>query len=487
MEKDNGSEHESFLQPTKARRIFITNSPILVPYISMSSTTTEERIELSILPSARGASLSHTSDVTRNPDEVPEDAAYSTTAIPDGGYGWVVVFCCSLTAFWSNGIINCWGVLQAALLDSSLRSVPTSTVSFVGSLSLALSAGLGIFVIQFMRWAGCRNTATVGVLLMGASLVGSSFCTDNVAGLFGTAGLMAGLGMAMVYTVSNALPVQYFSGHLGLANGLVKLGGGIGGCVLAVALEAMYRRVGIAWTFRIQGLLTIATGLPAAWMQKDRVPLRNVPLVDTSMFKSLPFVTVFLAGAIGTFALFVPPYFLPLFARSINLSPSTGAGLVAAFNACNAVGRFVAGPLCDKVGPVNMFLITMILNAVSMLAIWPVSNTLGPLVLFAVLNGVANGSFFTILPTVVASMFGPGRAAAAMSMAVAGWSGGYLMGSPIAGYLLQSAGGTQTGGEGLGIEVYRPAIFYAGGIATASALFVLFARVKMAKKVIKRV
>ncbi|KAF1976300.1 MFS general substrate transporter [Bimuria novae-zelandiae CBS 107.79] len=451
----------------------------------MSSTLTEERFELTELPDA--IQISRTTESSRNPDEVPEDVAYSTTAIPDGGYGWVVVFCCSVTTFWNNGVINCWGVLQAALLDSTLHSVPTSTVSFVGSLGLALSAGLGIFVIQFMRWAGSQKTSMAGVCLISASLVGSSFCTSDVGGLFGTMGVMAGLGMAMVYTVSNGLPVQYFSGHLGLANGIVKLGGGIGGCVLAVALEAMYRRVGIAWTFRIQGFLTFATGLPAAWMQRDRVPPRKFPLIDVSMFRSLPFVTVFLAGAIGSFALFVPPYFLPLFAQSIGLSASTGAGLVAAFNACNAVGRFVAGPLCDKIGPVNMFLITMVLNAVSMLAIWPVSNSLGPLAVFAALNGTANGSFFTTLPTVVASMFGPGRAAVAMSMAVAGWSGGYLMGSPIAGYLLQAAGGKQQGGEGLGVEVYRPAIFYAGGVATASALFVLFARFKMAKKVAKRV
>ena len=454
----------------------------------MSSTTTEERIELSILP--REAPSSHSGEERRidpNDDEIPEDAAFSTAAIPDGGYGWTVVFCCSLMAFWSNAIINCWGVLQAALLSSTLETVPTSTLSFVGSLCLAGGCAFGLFAIRLMRWVGTRTTSLLGVTIMGMGFVGASFCTENIPGLFGTAGLMSGMGMSFVYTVSNTLPVQYFSGRLGLANGLVKLGGGIGGCIMAVSLEAMNQRVGIAWTFRIQGLMTIVSGLPAAWMLTERVPLRNVPFVDLSMFRSLPYISVFAAGAIGCFALFVPPYYLPLFARSIGLSSSTGAGLVAAFNACNAVGRFVAGPLCDKIGPVNMFLITMLLNGVSMLAIWPVSNTLAPLVIFAILNGVANGSFFTTLPTVVASMFGPGRAAVAMTMAVTGWTGGYLMGAPIAGYLLQAAGGDQKGEVTNGVEVYRPAIFYAGGVATASAVIVLFARLRMAKKMIKRV
>ncbi|KAF3031247.1 hypothetical protein E8E12_000476 [Didymella heteroderae] len=222
-------------------------------------------------------------------------------------------------------------------------------------------------------------------------------------------------------------------------------------------------------------------------MLKDRVSIEHGPFIDFSMFLSPIFFAVFLAGAVGAFTLFVPSYFLPLIAQAVGLSSSAGAGLVAAFNACNAVGRFVAGPLCDRIGPFNVFLIAMILNAFSMLAIWPVSDSIHPLVAFAMLNGVANGSFFTALPTVVAGMFDVRRAAVAMSMAATGWTAGYLMGAPIAGYILQSAGGNQKARADQDFDVYRPAIFYAGGMATASALFVLLARVRLAKKVFKKV
>ena len=93
----------------------------------MSSTLTEERIELTELsPPRRPSSLPLTTtaqDPDPDPDSIPEDAAYSTTAIPDGGYGWVVVFCCSVTAFWSNGVINCWGV-GYRLEDASPAEAP---------------------------------------------------------------------------------------------------------------------------------------------------------------------------------------------------------------------------------------------------------------------------------------------------------------------------------------------------------------------------
>ena len=62
------------------------------------------------------------------------------------------------------------------------------------------------------------------------------------------------------------------------------------------------------------------------------------------------------------------------------------------------------------------------------------------------------------------------------------------MGAPIAGYLLQAAGSSKQGtGIGQNVEVYRPTIFYAGGMATLSALFVILARLAAAKRVLKRV
>ncbi|KAF2830548.1 MFS general substrate transporter [Ophiobolus disseminans] len=458
-----------------------------------TTTTREDQIELSTFDPAFPAtdSLSRSPSATAKTaaDEVPEDAAYSVTAIPDGGYGWVIVASAFIAAFCCNGIINCWGVLQAALLGSSLSYVPPSTLAYVGSLTLGLIPLGGLVSVRMMRMIGTQASALIGMFLMGMSLIGASFCTSNLAGLFGTAGLIGGIGNSIVYTITNTIPVQYFSARLGLANGLVKLGGGVGGCVMAIALEAMYQRVGIAWTFRIQGLITLALGMPAAWMLKDRVPLRNVPFVDWTMFRDATFIATFIASAIGVFALWVPPYYLPLFAKSIGLSSGTGAGLVAAFNACNAIGRFAGGPLCDKFGPLNTFVLTMVLNAVSMLAIWPASSTLGPLLVFAMINGVANGSYFTTQPMVVAGIFGPGRAAVAMGMSITGWSAGYLMGAPIAGYLLQAAGGSRESGAARtqNVDVYRPAIFYAGGTATLSALFVLAARFTVAKKLRKRV
>lgn len=446
----------------------------------MSSTQTES-IELTTHSTERSlTSVESANDVRTEDGGAPPSAV---EAIPDGGYGWTVVFACSVITFMINGWSGSWGVLQAAILQTQPIQGSTTSLSFVGSLSIAICVCLGLASVRLSRMIGARYSMLLGVLMMGSGILSSSFTVDHLGGLFVTAGILFGVGGSITYTLSNSLPVQWFSSKLGTANGLVKLGGGLGATIMAIVVQALVDKVGIPWTFRVLGFVTFASGIPAALLIRERAPSNNAPFVDLSLFKSMPFCCLFLAGAVGTFALFVPPFFIPLFAHSIGLSATTGAGTVAAFNACTAIGRLGAGFACDRFGSTNTLLLTMALNAVSMFAIWPVSDTTGTLVIFAAINGIANGSFFVTMPTTIGRMVGPGQAAAGMGMAITGWTGGYLMGSPIAGILISATGAE----DSHAIAPYGAAIFYAGGVALASAAFVLLARLRIDTKLIKKV
>ena len=443
------------------------------------SITQTEAIELTANSTGTNATALESADnIHSNHPNVPDTAV---EAIPDGGYGWIVVLACSVVTFMINGWSGSWGILQTALFQTYPHQESTTSLSFVGSFSIALCVAFGLACVRISRVIGACYSMLLGVLMMSFGILFSSFTVNNLGGLFVTAGLFAGLGSSLTYTMSNTLPVQWFSSKLGTANGLVKLGGGLGATIMAVVVQALIDKVGIPWAFRILGLISLASGIPAAMLVRERAPSNNASFVDLSLFRSMPFCCLFLAGAIGTFALFVPPFFLPLFAHSIGLSALTGASIVAGFNACTAIGRIAAGFACDKFGPTNMLLLTMALNAISMLAIWPASDTIGPLAVFAAMNGIANGAFFVTMPTAIGRMIGPGQAAVGMGMAITGWTGGYLMGSPIAGILIAAAGAEKAHT----VVPYRAAIFYAGGVALASATFVLVARLRMDTKLIK--
>jgi predicted MFS family arabinose efflux permease len=122
-------------------------------------------------------------------------------------------------------------------------------------------------------------------------------------------------------------------------------------------------------------------------------------LVITEQF---PFLTMTMAAAIRVFALFIPPFFLPLFASSVGPSTSAGGGLVGSVGAATVVGRILGGWTCDKIGTSNILMTTCFVNSINVLVIWLVSTTSPPLFVFALANGCANDSFFVSLPTAVA-------------------------------------------------------------------------------------
>ncbi|POR31510.1 Uncharacterized protein TPAR_08278 [Tolypocladium paradoxum] len=409
----------------------------------------------------------------------PSDAA---EAIPDGGYGWIVVFACFVQTFWVNAWTGSWGILQTALLKTTMRHVPASTLSFVGSLGLALTVGLCLVCVRLAQMIGAKWTTLMGITLFGASNIIGGFSVSNVGGLFVT-GILYGVGASLLYTMANNLPVQWFSDHLGTANGVAKLGGGVGATIMTVVLQLLIEKVGIAWSFRVIGFVSLASGVPAALLIKERAPNYNAPALDMRLFKDSSFSCLFVAGAIGIFALYVPSFFLPLVASSLGISASTAAGLMACFNACMALGRVGSGIACDTLGSTNTLLLTMALNAVTMLAIWPFSSSLAPLMVFAALNGMSNGAFFVSMPTAVGRLLGPGLAAAGMGMAMTGWCVGDLLGNPIAGFLIEATGADHA----TSIVPYRAAIFYAGSTALASTFFVLVARLRMDSNLLKKI
>lgn len=413
--------------------------------------------------------------------EEPPDDAFE--AIPDGGIdSWMIVLACGFLTFWSNGYITSWGVLQAAILQSASLQVDVWTLSFVGSLALACIVAFGMLSVRVIKTFGIRYTCLVAVMLLGLGPILTSFTLDNLGGLFCTAGALVGITSSILYTASNSLPVQWFSSKLGTANGFVKAGGGVGATVLPIAAQGLINAVGLPWTFRTFGFLILATGLPSAMLLKERTRTISTARIDWSMLKEAPFLFLCLAGAVSTFALYVPPFFIPLFARSMGLSPSTGAGLVAGFGLSTTFGRALSGVVCDKLGPLNTLALTMLVNAVSMLAIWPVSSSLAPLVLFAGINGIGNGSFFVALPTAISALSGPGLASGAMSIGTSFWTLGDLLGTPIAGILIASTGAATSSG----IEPYRAAIFYAGGISLAGLALVVTSRLGVNTKVLKK-
>ncbi|TQW02920.1 major facilitator superfamily domain-containing protein [Cordyceps javanica] len=271
-------------------------------------------------------------------------------ACPDGGYGWIIVLSGAMLMWWASGTTYAWGVVQRKLVEQGLAG--PATLSFIGSLQASMPAWFAVLDAFVMRrWLGSRKLAMLGMFTMGLGGILASFCTESIPGLFVTFGFLAGAGGSCGFAVVAAVPSQYFNTRRGLANGLIFAGSGFGGATNSFFMDALIRNLGIAWAFRVLGLVTIATGLFAGWFMTERTKIPDKRFVDIQ------------------------------------------------------------------------------------------------------------------------------RVSVVMGMIMTAWAGGYLLGSPIAGYLLEAFGGASGG-----LKAYRPAMFYAGGLALISAILLGIVRFRINKK-----
>ncbi|KAH7027596.1 putative monocarboxylate transporter [Microdochium trichocladiopsis] len=450
----------------------------------MSATTTAIATEPQLRPShqyqqscsAPAASLT----VDTDPDDIVEASRLADANVPEGGEGWIVIAGCATLTWWYLGMSYSWGIMQAALVERELASA--STLSWVGALCVTFNSIGALVWAKFIRMVGTRQAALFGIICLGGGCVLSGFCTGNVGGLFFTSGVLMGLGTSLCFLLVSVTPAQYFNKKRGTAIGIIYAAGGLGGTALTLAMSGLIQRVGPAWTFRIFGFMILATGVPAALVIKERVPIRKNAFIDKGLLRNSRFLTLMVAGGLSTFYLLVAPFFLPLYCTTIGLSQTAGAALVAAFNLSSAIGRLGCGISCDKFGPVNTLFFALLLNALTLLLVWPFSTSVGPLAVFVVLNGVGNGSFFSAMPPVVSSLFGSLRMPVVMGMIITGWGPGYLLGAPIAGYLLAAYGGEHGSSSN-----YHPAIFFAGAAALASCLLVGVVRVQSSKGLLSKI
>lgn len=179
------------------------------------------------------------------------------------------------------------------------------------------------------------------------------------------------------------------------------------------------------------------------------------------------------------------------------------AGLTAVYNIGSAVGRVGFGKFqcrlvwhqsltCTDnaglgadsfIGPLTSLSLSLYVAGLAIVALWPFSTTPALVGLFAALNGAGCGGWFALLPSVagcescLALLLGGGGWSRGSGPDKASWkvvlgdekvsSGlgiielcscvGFLLGSPLAGFLLASAGG-----ETAGLAAYKPAMVCAG-------------------------
>ncbi|XP_070493052.1 monocarboxylate transporter 14-like [Chironomus tepperi] len=145
--------------------------------------------------------------------------------IPDGGYGWVIVFSSLMVSLIADGISFSFGLIYTELLNY-FQEGPTKT-AWIGSLFLAVPLMSGPVMSNLVDKYGCRKMTMLGGLVGCLGFTLSAF-SNSVEMLYLTFGIIAGLGLGVIYVTAVVSIAFWFETKRTFAIGIGASGTGIG-------------------------------------------------------------------------------------------------------------------------------------------------------------------------------------------------------------------------------------------------------------------
>ncbi|KAG0003240.1 hypothetical protein BGZ80_005368 [Entomortierella chlamydospora] len=134
-------------------------------------------------------------------------------------------------------------------------------------------------------------------------------------------------------------------------------------------------------------------------------------------------------------------------------------------NGASLVGRLSLGFITDRVGRINMLFICAFVSGLSILCIWSFATTVKIITLFAVVYGFTCGGYFSVIPSVIADIYGLDRLTTVTGLLYGSIGFGYLIGSPVSAVLLDITSPNTS---------YIYVFIFSGGTMTLSSFAVFY-------------
>lgn len=145
--------------------------------------------------------------------------------IPDGGFGWVVVFASLCVSLIADGISFSFGLLYTEFLVYFGES--KSKTAWIGSIFLAVPLLSGPVMSNLVDKYGCRRMTIIGGIMSGIGFMLAAV-SNSVEMLYWTFGFAGGLGLGIGYVTAVCSVVGWFDKKRTFATGIGASGTGIG-------------------------------------------------------------------------------------------------------------------------------------------------------------------------------------------------------------------------------------------------------------------
>lgn len=350
-----------------------------------------------------------------------------------------------LTVLLCLGTVYSWSIFRKPLeklltIGATQSLLPFTVLLVVFAILMPIT---GFYIDRF----GARNLTAVGGVITGLGYILSSF-DGNITTLTFTYGVIAGIGVGIVYGVPLAVVAKWFPDKKGLAVGLTVVGFGLSPLITAPLAKSLIDSNGVRQTFLTLGIaftiiiLAISTVLqtpptgwkPQGWNARAKTSTstvnERVPMLSTSSFYGL-----WLCYTIGSFAgLAAIGIASPLGQEIVKLDAATSASLVSFFAIFNGGGRVFFGWFTDRFTPKYGAVLAFVLILIASIMMLNVKqgDALTYKLAFA-LFWFSLGGWLAIAPTSTLTLFNPENYAKNYGIVFTAYGVGALGGTLVAG------------------------------------------------------
>ncbi|KAF6806043.1 monocarboxylate permease-like protein [Colletotrichum sojae] len=372
----------------------------------------------------------------------------SPADFPDGGRdAWLAVFGGWCALFCTFGLINCVGVFQAYYLDGPLKDYPSSTVSWITSLQVWTMTFMGAIFGRVYDSYGPRYLLYGGTVVYVFGLMMTSLSTQYYQFILAQS-LVSSIGSSAAFNASMASVVSWFFRRRGAALGIMVSGSSVGGVVLPIMMSKMIEQVGFPWAIRAVAFLFLLLLGVACLTVKSRLPPRPKPFVFNDYLDGLrdPAMAITVVALFLFFwGMFLPFNFVILQARAQGMDENLVIYLLPIMNAVSILGRIIPGIVADKLGRYNVMIFITFISAAFCLCLWIPGKSNAAIIVFLIGFGFSSGGFISLAPALIAQISDIRQIGVRTGTAFAIQSFGALTGSPIAGAIVGSQGGSYLG------------------------------------------
>ncbi|XP_013415330.1 monocarboxylate transporter 9 isoform X2 [Lingula anatina] len=436
---------------------------MFLPYVYQGVPYATRRAKLV----ASNCSKSTSSGRARN-EPVLESKDSKPVPPPDGGYGWVIVVASFLNQILSIGVPFSVGVYYVAFLEEFQGS--KGLTAWIGSIHTGLLFGAGPLAGAVINRFSHRVAVMIGGLMGAVGFFLSAFST-SLYYLYASYGIVAGVGVSLVYVPSVVVIGEWFEHRRNFAFGLASSGVGLGNLIMTPVIQKTIDIFGWRGSLFITSGLFLQSCVFGALMKplnggKGAEKLQGKGLKETfhtDILHEWKFILLAINHILWNIGSLIYVVLIPDYAHMhTGTNMDTCAFLLSIFGVASFTGRILVAVITinKKISRFYLFLTATAVTGVA-IALVPTTRDYIPLATFSAIYGLFFGIQIPLIAALATEMFGLERLPNVYGYFMFGDGVGALLGPPIAGWLFDLT------------QSFEAPFYCGGGVTIFAAIIIL--------------